>query len=62
MKTNLEDYYKNNIAPSKASLELWYINRKSFYVDFMIILTTAWVIFFPKSNLLVKVFKNLPDL
>mgnify|MGYP001221888757 CR=1 FL=1 len=62
VKTNLEDYYKNNIAPSKASLELWYINRKSFYVDFMIILTTAWVIFFPKSNLLVKVFKNLPDL
>ena len=62
IKTNLEDYYKNKIAPKKASLELWYVSKKSFYVDLMIILTTAWTILFPKSNLLTKIFKSLQDL
>ena len=32
----------------------------SFYTDFMIIFLTVWVIFFPKSNLVFKVFNDLP--
>ena len=54
-------FYQNFIAPYKADLELWYLNNSSIMVDFLLIFITAWVILFPKSNLVSKVFKNLPE-
>ncbi len=61
-KINLENFYKINIAPNKEKLEIWYIKNKSFTVDFSLILLTAWVIIFPKSNLIYSVFKSLPKI
>lgn len=55
------EYYKQHIAPYKGELELWYQNHLSFYTDAMLILLTAWVILFPKSNLVFEVFKDLPE-
>lgn len=57
----LDEFYKKFISPYKGKLELWYIDNISLYTDFMIVFLTIWVIFFPKSNLVYKVFKNLPD-
>ncbi len=55
-----QEYYEKVIAPYKAALEIWYNQNKSFFVDVAIIFLTAWLIFFPKSNMPYKVFKKLP--
>ena len=39
---------------------MWYISNKSFYVDFLLIIITAWVVIFPQSEVYNKVFDNLP--
>ena len=57
----LNEFYKKFISPYKGELELWYQDNISFYTDFTIIFLTIWVIFFPKSNLVYKVFKGLPS-
>lgn len=54
------EYYEKVIAPYKGELEMWYNKHKSFYVDFMLIFLTAWVVVFPKSKLMFRIFKNLP--
>ena len=59
-KIPLNEFYKKNISPYKGDLELWYLKRISLYTDFMIIFLTFWVVFSPKSNLVFKVFKDLP--
>lgn len=55
------EYDRKFIVPYKGELELWYQNHVSFYTDFMLIFLTAWVIIFPKSNLVYEVFKDLPE-
>jgi lipopolysaccharide/colanic/teichoic acid biosynthesis glycosyltransferase len=58
---NMSDFYDKYIAPAKGELEIWYQSHLSLWTDVMIIFLTAWVIVFPKSDLLHKVFKDLPD-
>ena len=60
-KIPIKEFYAKHISPYKGNLELWYQNNLSFYTDFMIIFLTVWVIFFPKSNLVFKVFNDLPS-
>jgi len=55
-----QEYYSQFIAPYKGELEMWYQGHKSFATDFKIIILTAWVIIFPKSNLVYTWFKDLP--
>ncbi len=57
---SLEEFYSNFISPYKGSLEKWYSDKISFTVDFLIIVLTAFVIFFPNSNLPFTIFKDLP--
>lgn len=60
---NSEDphrFYRDHIAPYKGELEMWYFENASFWVDFQIIFLTAWVIVFPKSELVYSIFKGLP--
>lgn len=54
------EFYKQNIAPYKSDLELWYLKNKSIIIDFKLIFLTAWVIVFPQSKLSYIFFKNLP--
>lgn len=49
-----------SIYPYKGALELWYQKHASTYTDLMIIFLTAWSIIFPKNNLVMKIFKDLP--
>lgn len=56
------EFARQYIQPQKGELEKWYYHNRSLYVDFMIIFLTCWVIVFPKSDLVYKVFKTLPRL
>ena len=59
-KIPISEYYSKYISPFKGELELWYQKNISFYTDFMIIFLTIWVVLFPKSNLVFKIFNDLP--
>ena len=59
---NPVEFARQYIQPQKGELEKWYYHNRSLYVDFMIIFLTCWVIVFPKSDLVYKVFKTLPRL
>ncbi len=54
------EYYKEYIVPYKAQVELWYQNHQSLRTDFLLIFLTAWVILFPKSDLIYSLFPDLP--
>jgi lipopolysaccharide/colanic/teichoic acid biosynthesis glycosyltransferase len=54
------EFYEKQIAPYKGELELWYQQNRGFWVDLMIIFLTVWVVIFPKSKLMYKVFRDLP--
>lgn len=55
------EFYSRHIAPYKGALELWYQQKASFTLDLTIIFLTAWVIFFPKSEMHFRLFKDLPQ-
>ena len=55
------EFYERVIAPYKGELEIWYQMKRSFFLDLQIIFLTAWVIFFPKSGLVFRFFKDLPE-
>lgn len=54
------DCFKEDIAPHKGALELWYKKNQNFLLDVKLIMLTAWVIFFPSSDLTNKWFTDLP--
>ena len=55
-----DECYAKVISPYKGALELWYLEHIGFFTDWIIIFLTAWVVFFPKSNIVYKIFKDLP--
>ena len=59
-KIDPKEFYAKHISPYKGELELWYQKNISFYTDFMLIFMTAWIIISPESNLVFKIFKDLP--
>lgn len=54
------EFYKLYIAPYKGELELWYQKHLTFHTDFMLVFLTVWVIIAPESDLVYKVFRDLP--
>jgi len=59
-KLPVKDYYAKVIAPYKGELELWYQSKANLLNDFKIIFLTAWSILFPDSQLVRKLFPDLP--
>jgi len=55
-------FYNTVIYPYKGELEQWYREKQSILVDFKIIMLTCWVIIFPKTDLVNKVFPDAPIL
>lgn len=53
-------FYKNEIAPFKGELELWYLKNQSFLLDMKLIFLTAWVVVFPESGLPGRMLADLP--
>jgi lipopolysaccharide/colanic/teichoic acid biosynthesis glycosyltransferase len=54
------EFYKSHIAPYKGQLEMWYNTHKTLWVDLSILFLTVWVIIFPQSELVFRLFKDLP--
>lgn len=53
-------FLRSVIQPFKGDLEVWYHQNRNLWVDFLIIFLTAWVVLFPKSELVYRVFPTLP--
>ena len=53
-------FYNTVISPYKGALEMWYIKRQSFFTDISILFLTAWQILCPQSQLIKKIFTDLP--
>lgn len=58
--TDPHEFYKSQIAPYKGQLEMWYNTHRSLWVDLCILFLTVWVIIFPQSELVYRLFKDLP--
>ena len=54
------DCYKEDIAPYKGALEIWYKEHQGFLLDVSLIFLTVWVILFSNSRLPHKLFSDLP--
>ena len=54
------EFKRLEVQPHKGNLEIWYLKNRSLYVDFMLILITAWVVLRPESDILYKVFPTVP--
>lgn len=52
--------YKEDIAPYKAELEKWFFKKRGLNIYFIIIFVTIYVVFFPKTNIMWNIFKDLP--
>ena len=60
-KLSWEDCIKQEIMPKKAAAEKWYFHHQNLMTDILLVFITGWVILFPKSNLMHKIFKDLPE-
>jgi len=60
-KGDRHEFYRQKIAPYKGALEIWYQEHLTFRTDMMLVFLTAWTVFFPDSQLVFKIFSNLPD-
>lgn len=56
----LDEAYARHVSPYKGRLEIWYQDNMGFWTDCWLIFLTAWVIVFPKSDLVNVVFSDLP--
>ena len=57
---SLDEAYAKIVSPYKGALEMWYQDHLGLWTDFWLVFLTAWVIVFPKSDLMNKVFRDLP--
>ena len=56
------EFYRDNIIPYKIDLELWFIDNYTIWLYIKIIFLTAWVVLFPSSTIVNKVFVGIPRL
>lgn len=53
-------FYDHVIMPYKGKLEEWYVGNRTMRNYFLLIFLTAWVVVFPSSALVWRVFPGLP--
>lgn len=53
-------FYRDEIAPYKGELEMWYLRRKSLLLDARLVLLTVWVVLRSESDLVYRTFPDLP--
>jgi lipopolysaccharide/colanic/teichoic acid biosynthesis glycosyltransferase len=58
---NPEKFYDEVIMPYKGKLEEWYVSRTGIFTYLVLALLTAWVVVFPKSGLVWRMFRDLPE-
>ena len=55
-----DHFYDHVIMPYKGLLEEWYVQRQGIALYIKLIVLTAWVVAFPKSKAVWKLFPELP--
>jgi lipopolysaccharide/colanic/teichoic acid biosynthesis glycosyltransferase len=60
-KGDIHKFDCNYIAPYKGEVELWYQQHISFRTDFLLLFITIWVVLFPSSEIIYKIFPSLPE-
>ena len=55
-----ERFYDEVIMPYKGLLEEWYVANQGLWTYLASIFATAWVVLFPKSEVVWKLFRGLP--
>ena len=55
------DFYDTVIAPYKGEVESFYVHSQNVVTYFKIILATVWVVLFPKSKIIWRLFPKLPS-
>jgi len=53
-------YYRTHIAPYKAEVEMWYQQKASLPTDLLLLFITTWVLLFPSSQIVYRIFSDLP--
>ena len=53
-------FYRDEIAPFKGELEMWYLDHKSLWLDARLMLLTVWVVLRPTSDIVYRSFTDLP--
>ena len=61
-RENPTQFYNNHIIPYKSDIEIWYVENQSLCLYSKIIFITAWVVLFPNSKLVNKLFAHLPQM
>ena len=56
-----EECYAKVIAPYKGALEMYYLEHMGLWTDIKLIFLTAWAVVFPKTQLVEKWFRGLPE-
>jgi lipopolysaccharide/colanic/teichoic acid biosynthesis glycosyltransferase len=59
-RVDAASFYDGVIAPYKGALEEWYVVHRGLWTNLMCILLTVWVVLFPRSQAVWKVFPSLP--
>ena len=59
-KHKQEEYYINSILPYKGQLEQWYVENRSFVMDFKLLFFSALVVIYSRLKGLNRYFNNLP--
>ena len=60
-KEDPQNYYRTEIAPYKALLEVWFVENRGIWLYLKCIFLTIWVVINSSSNVASAVFKNLPQ-
>lgn len=55
-----DHFYDHVIMPYKGKLEEWYVRRQGVGLYLYLIALTAWVVLFPRSQAVWKMFSDLP--
>ena len=55
------DFYDTVIAPYKGEVESFYVHSQNIVTYFKIILATVWIVLFPKSKIIWRLFPKLPS-
>ena len=53
-------FYRDEIAPFKGELEMWYLEHKSLWLDARLVFLTVWVVLRPESDVVYRTFSDLP--
>tara|TARA_B100000212_G_C27377149_1_gene535231 strand:- start:17 stop:676 length:660 start_codon:yes stop_codon:yes gene_type:complete len=61
-RNNPMEFYREHIIPYKSDLELWYVENNTLSLYIKIIFVTAWVVVFPSSNIVKRLFEDIPPL